>query len=688
VPGYRVSRKNISLDVLNPNRLLGRLDEDITNLVILVEKGDMLEPNCDSPHGEWPPTQPLRGVEAGRHPEEVRAHSWRISGRVIDAKTGQPVPSVFVTPGDKLFQRTGFDQRNQAQGSNGDYAVDLSKRFSQPVLKVEADGYLPIVLKPPQEDRINFEIALQPGSGPAGAVLLPDGNPAANVTVGLFCAGNQWMRIREGKLESQQARRLLRTTDAGGLFSFQPELEMQSVVAASPDGFKLLSLTELAANPKIILEPWGRVRGTLRRPSGPGANEDLDLAFPPEMVLGRLQMDPGTHTTTDETGRFEFERVPPGKMDLFCRINTGEGRWRKVLLQSISVNPGETLELNIDAPERTVPERELGVTQPKPERKRVSGITGTVVLPDGKLAPAVEVALLVPNEYLVLGKGSLKPGGDHSLRTRTDDTGHFTLPGVEGATAIVAVHEAGFAIIDLPGTNSPALTLQQWGEIHGTLRFGRRLGANQLVSLTHGLPGGGLMYDSHYFQARTDDRGRFVITYVPPGEQPLVRWIPMGEESATSSLPTFVNVKAGEVTEVTLGGSGRQVVGKAVLPDAPVTFDWKDVRFSMHTTPILKDQSNDARLKSRYYHAEAVTHGSFVFEDVLPGTYRLSAEVHRTRHEGNRHFVNIQSLAAKEVAIPEAVTGPDGEPCDVGTLDLRLIHPLTVGNTGKEWVPQ
>jgi hypothetical protein len=244
VPGYRVSRKNKSQDLLNPNRLLGRVDEDITNLVILVEKGAMLAPNYNSPHGIGPPTQPLRGAEPGRNIEEVHAQNWRISGRVTDAKTGQPVPSFLVTPGNHIFHGIGFDQRNEAQGSNGVYAVELSKRFSQPVLKVEADGYLPVALAPPQEDRINFEIALQPGGGPAGVVLLPDGKPAADVTVGLFCAGNPGACIRQGKLEMFRglATNLLRTTGADGFFSFRPELEMRVIVAAGAAGFKICAL--------------------------------------------------------------------------------------------------------------------------------------------------------------------------------------------------------------------------------------------------------------------------------------------------------------------------------------------------------------------------------------------------------------------------------------------------------------
>ncbi len=251
VPGYRVSCKNVSLDVLNPNRLIGTVDDDISNLVIFMEKGAMIDRHYDSLREGWPPKQPLRGMAS----ETDRAPSWRISGRVTDAKNGEPVPTFLVTPGNNFRRRTGFAYGDKAQGINGAYAVELSKRFSQPILKIEASGYLTVALTPPQDDRSSFDIALQPGSGPSGTVLLPDGQPAANVTVGLVCGGDHAAGIRGGKVQISHGRHLVQTTDGDGAFSFLPELEMQSVIAASPDGFKLVSLTELAVNPRITLEP-------------------------------------------------------------------------------------------------------------------------------------------------------------------------------------------------------------------------------------------------------------------------------------------------------------------------------------------------------------------------------------------------------------------------------------------------
>jgi beta-lactamase regulating signal transducer with metallopeptidase domain/uncharacterized GH25 family protein/peroxiredoxin len=680
VPGYRLSARNAGLDRLNPFLISGRVDKDITNLILVMEKGPRLEPNFDSPSINATSPHPLRGAEGGPRLEEIRSQSWHISGRVTDAKTGKPVASFQVTPGTSNYFNIRLEQHDRVEGSNGFYTVELSKHFAPPILKVDAAGYVPAAVTPLQADKTDLDITLQPGQGPSGTVLLPGGKPAANVTVGLLCGGQQEISINEGKLRgSWQTGNLLQITDADGHFSFAPELQMQSVAAASLDGFKLVSLSEWAANSNMILEPWGRVQGKLRRPEGPATNEDLDLAFPMGLASGGWSLNTGAHTITDEAGRFEFDRVPPGKLNLSYRVKVGQRQaFRQAVLQSITVNPGQSLELNIDAPERESPERAFGTPEPKPARNIGAAISGSVVLPDGKPAAGVEVTLIVPLEVFTLHKGRVQTQ-DHSLQTLTDEAGQFTLPGVKDAQAIVAAAEKGFAKIALPGVASPSLTLQPWGEIHGTLRIGRRLGANQSVLLQPEDNRDGLHYDFTEFESKTDDRGRFVFTYAPPGEQRLSRLIPRGDGFGRYGPGPPVNVKAGGITEVTVGGTGRQVVGKAVFQDPAGALDWKDVQFSMRPTlpPPSPTASNYPAWKRRFYGAETATNGAFVFEDVPPGTYDVSALAEPST--GKMANIGGQTIGAQTVTIPDAAAGQNAEPCDIGTLNLRTPHQLNVG---------
>jgi beta-lactamase regulating signal transducer with metallopeptidase domain len=682
VPGYQLSRKNESLDRLN-FRLVGRLSADVTNMTILLEKGARKERDSGDFDAEnRPEDRPLRGIEGGPAQDEVRSEYWTVGGLVTDAKSGRPVANFSVTPGTKRYQRINFDTYNQATGSNGAYSVTLSKRFADPRLKIEADGYLPAAVTPPQGDTAHFDVKLEPGTGPSGMVLTAEGKPATNVTVGLISAGTQAITISgEGELQAGMRRGITTKTGDDGSFSFPPELEMQDVAAASPQGFKLVSISNLAANPKIVLEPWGRVSGTLRRPSGPGTNEDLDLDFSRDVLDNPYSLQPGDHAITDAQGRFEFDRVPPGKLDLTYRVKMSQNGWMPTLLQTVTVTPGQTLELKIDAGEREA-QRDFANFKPRLARRSGPAISGNIFLPGGKPAAGILVALRVPGQYLGLGKAELQTGQDKGLETTTDDSGHFTLPGVEGAEGIFAVGQAGFAKATLPATNSPALTLEPWGEIHGTLRAGRRLGANQAVEMTTHADDG-FTYDPDDFKTQADDQGRFVFTYVPPGPRTLARVIPQGDGSWTFNGDTTVDVKPGAVTDVTVGGTGREIIGKSVFPNAPAGFAWKLLRYSLR--PVLPSDSGSNYLSSgnRYYAAETVTNSSFVFEDVPPGTYDLWAGAPRIPNGQpviNNRFRNWQSLGGKEVTIPEAGSGGDAEPCDVGTLKLRTVHPLNVGD--------
>ena len=185
--GYRVSAKNASLDTMNPFGLVGRVDNDLTNLVFLMEKGKSLEPDYSSslPMSELPANKPLRGAEA---PAD-HSNEYAVSGRVLDDKTKQPVTRFRITPGNTFDQRpeVSWDVRHQTDGTNGSYTVYFQKGRAEPTLKVEAEGYLPMVSPALAKVQTNYDFSLKQGAGPAGKVLLPNGEAAAGVTVVPVC---------------------------------------------------------------------------------------------------------------------------------------------------------------------------------------------------------------------------------------------------------------------------------------------------------------------------------------------------------------------------------------------------------------------------------------------------------------------------------------------------------------------
>src|ERR1022692_2967400 len=182
---YHVSGQNISVDQLNPFQLIGRVDHDITNLVFMLEKGPDPQPDyshVDPDYGQSR-QRSLRGAEG------VPDHSreWIVSGRVLDSETKQPVQNFRVTPGQPdNFNRTAWNTLRAVAGSNGNYFTYVSKRVAEPLLKVEAEGYLPESAALLPHDATNVDFVLKKGSGPAGFVVTPDGKPAVEATVVLL----------------------------------------------------------------------------------------------------------------------------------------------------------------------------------------------------------------------------------------------------------------------------------------------------------------------------------------------------------------------------------------------------------------------------------------------------------------------------------------------------------------------
>ncbi len=692
IAGYRISDRNPILDLLNPFGLIGRMDHDVTNLIFLLEKGPDLQPQFDSqlPESEWPRNRPLRGAETA--PDH--SSQYVVSGQVRDSQTKQPVPQFRVTPGNAggAYGRSSWNQRNSAEGTNGSYLVYLDKKTSQPVLKVEAEGYLPGNFTLLPESRTNFDLTLQKGTGPSGTVLLPDGQPAQDACLMLLCLREFQVGLRgDGTLQAWQHRELIQYIDPDGSFVLSPELDMLAVVAATKEGFKMISVQELATNSKVVLESWGHIKGVLHRAENLSTNEDLDLAF-----QDGPQFNLQYHTRTDAEGRFEFDHVPPARLQINGRNMLNGRGWTWDPLEKITLKPGQDLQVEIHAPARAAAKPMVQSSPPggvmKAVHKPGPGPSGNILLPGGKPAVDAEVALLVSGKYIALGKGDLRAyeARQEGLVVRSGADGHFSLPAVEGTTGLVVVHERGFAHVPLAKFEAtPEITLEAWGRIEGTLHIGRRLGTNAqvIVESDNMAFGNAPILDAEAFQARTDDAGRFVITFVPPGERKIARMIPIGNGSWQHSAPTTVTVKPGVVTQVSVGGTGVTVVGKVHVVEREV--NWKNVHASLHNqfpggfnkgrTP--EEQSAwfatpEAKIAMKNYRVFPITisaDGSFRAEEILPGKYDLDIMLlgsvglpaGPSGIEGRYHHV---------VVVPDVPVNDDSSPADLGTIECEPVR--------------
>jgi hypothetical protein len=309
-------------------------------------------------------------------------------------------------------------------------------------------------------------------------------------------------------------------------------------------------------------------------------------------------------------------------------------------------------------------------------------ITGTVLLPNGQPAAGAQVALAVPNYplYLLHAKMQLG-GGSKDTLVLADERGHFSLPTNESAWAIVAMNEAGCAQVEKRDfENGSRIMLQPWARIEGILRIGTGVGTNIQVVLGSG-PGARFFFELSAFQDRTDGSGKFVFTCVPPGI-----W-----NISHSGEPFWdgekIVVKAGETNRVIIGGTGRPVIGKLLIPETVTNSPSRAslppsrlyVKFSDSTTnnPFNYEVQATLYATNRELKAKMSLDGTFRVEDITPGTCWLLADILSFPAQGGS--ATTVATAGKEFIVPEMSGGRSDEPLNLGTVELTMIHSPQVG---------
>ena len=331
-----------------------------------------------------------------------------------------------------------------------------------------------------------------------------------------------------------------------------------------------------------------------------------------------------------------------------------------------------------------------------------SGPAGVVLLPTGE--PVANAAVL-----LCTARGGVSIDGPaHVGRglntttycTQTDAAGKFCLPAASAPQGVVVIHDQGYAEVSLSDlADTGKVTLQPWGRVEGKLILDSRPAANERVVAYNDVTrydetGRRFNFVSFGLEAKTDSTGRFTFDKVPPGRCRVFRQ-ERRSRTGFESHETSVRVKAGTVTEVALGGSGRPVIGKAALPGATRPIDWQAVavHLTLKTADDLGARPKRDDFSSRDAYVEAMDHffaavdarrrfggfcdsdGSFRLPDVPAGTYKLEIVVRDSKldsvtpHDISDRDEEIASLV-REITVPEVPGGQSNEPLDLGLLEL------------------
>ena len=182
------------------------------------------------------------------------------------------------------------------------------------------------------------------------------------------------------------------------------------------------------------------------------------------------------------------------------------------------------------------------------------------------------------------------------------------------------------------------------------------------------------------YKAETDERGKFVMNKVPPGQRGLIRLIQTEANSWAHAQNIPVEVKPGETTEVTIGGTGATISGhadgQAVMagkegarlhgclstpsPRPPEGFKTPEEYRAWAELPEVKA----AQQAVRNYTAEMKPDGTFSFDGVAPGQYTLNLMAMMPKPDGQRWETVQLGQTSVPVNVPETAAN--------GTVSLEL----------------
>ncbi len=494
------------------------------------------------------------GQDDGRRPAQGASAAPKaaptvhpIRGRVVDA-SGRSVKGARVLVGPSAWEQALPAAVTDERGA---FLLERCDEGNT-VVTVQAEGFAPQIREVKVDARTpSLDFRLEPGSVLRVRVVDVARKPVA----GAFVIADGWRGYRS---LDQRGK-----TDADGRFAWRGAPGDAVLYAFGKEGFQGQHQVPLIAGdrehviaPRPSLVVGGRVT-------------DADTGRPLPDCVAIQGFDSGA------PGKVYWSRRSAAKVKDGAYSITFDASDRTVYVrvEAIGYEPGISRGLSTDA----------GPQRIDFALRRAEVLGGLVRGPDGKPAGGVEVALVEPDDEVVMTGGRFTVQMTAPI-VRTGADGRFAFNQPEGAFLLIAMGDAGYADATAGDLErSKELALRPWGRIEGRIVVGGRPRAGEEVSFSPDRPPamqGNARFRTlmNQYTATTDDRGRFRLDRVVPGPGMFSRIAVTKLGRLTQHMTVGnrgVEVKPGEATTVDMVEQGRSVIGRVVLegtPEHPV--DW------------------------------------------------------------------------------------------------------------------
>ena len=366
-------------------------------------------------------------------------------------------------------------------------------------------------------------------------------------------------------------------------------------------------------------------------------------------------------------------------------------------------------------------------------------VTATVLNPDGTPAVGAEAHLVFADGQPLWAMinvdvtNKLAPSNAPYAATYppviASNAGSIDFPPQIGAFKILVFDSSGVTIVDRDDLEkSSIIELQPWGVIKGSLVLGNDSVSEKSIyfAIDPHDPNADIYRSFRYSDIKTDDNGQFAIDYVPPG-----KWLACLAIATQESYgydmgvsPSFpqqtVQIKAGQITDVNLGGMGRTVVGHVLLPsdlssqteayyldgqvetttDEPPRlqmppmppdvkngsvekrFLWFDAFRKSPAGKAFIAAQNNYYQQPRFivsYEINVRSDGYFIIHGVLPGTYSIAIQMRTPNNE-------VPAAGEAQFTMPAIPGGVSDEVLVVPTIQLKTSQYYNVSpslNSGE-----
>jgi len=286
------------------------------------------------------------------------------SGRVVDAKTKQPIKKFLVTHGvqsSRTQSRILWLTSDRSEAREGTYRLRIARDAPGHYIRVAAPGYRVAVsrkLKNTEGD-VKLDFELEPAQDIATTILTPDGKPAIDAKIAVGVKNTQ-ISIRNGDIRDSSTSATLVRSNTNGHFHTPATSEPFQLVITHPAGFAHYQSDSGPLPDPLRLTPWARVEGQFRIGNKPAPKVYLTIQ---ESIFHQSnengpQFSTWTIQPTGPDGRYDFDRVFPGKgylsREISLMVHEGAREATSAIMVPLEFVAGKTIHLDLGRTGRPV----------------------------------------------------------------------------------------------------------------------------------------------------------------------------------------------------------------------------------------------------------------------------------------------------------------------------------------------